>query len=396
MRSISSDLAVHLAGGVTTLCTCWRLRRRDGTVMGFTDHDRNINFDSSLFISAGGLSASSLESSLGFAVAGAEVTGILNSAQINEQDLSAGLYDEARIEIWKVNWSDPAKRVLLDVADIGEVRRADNAFTAVLRSLSHILDQERGQYFQASCSADLGDQRCGIDIQAGAYTRTGQIIGGDGRLELIIDVTGFDTGYFDNGVLAILSGTFCSHCFSGIHAMTATNFEKCLALTLQYEGGYVDHPADPGGATNLGITRRTLAAFRGRVVTKTEVRQLSRAEAAQIYRRKYWNAVRGDELPAGVDAAVFDHAVNSGPGAAVRMLQSSLGLKADGAFGLTTSAALFVARPPALIGELIRRRRGFVARLKTFAIFGRGWTRRLQAIEKSSLAMAAHANAATA
>ena len=131
-------------------------------------------------------------------------------------------------------------------------------------------------------------------------------------------------------------------------------------------------------------------------MTKAEVRQLSRTEAAQIYRRNYWNTVRGDDLPAGVDAAVFDHAVNSGPGAAARMLQASLGVKADGAIGRTTLAALGVAEPQALIRELMRRRRGFLQRLKTFAIFGRGWTRRIQAIEKSSLALASKKNAAKA
>ena len=170
--------------------------------------------------------------------------------------------------------------------------------------------------------------------------------------------------------------------------MAAKNFEACLALTLQYEGGYVDHPADPGGATNLGITRRTLAAYRGKAVSKAEVRQLSRTEAAKIYRRNYWDAVRGDELQGGVDAVLFDHAVNSGPRAAVRMLQQSLGLKGDGVFGRSTYAALQAAEPRTLIAELMRRRRGFLARLKTFRVFGRGWTRRVQAIERAALAMA--------
>lgn len=174
--------------------------------------------------------------------------------------------------------------------------------------------------------------------------------------------------------------------------MAAENFEYCLRLTLAFEGGYVDHPADPGGATNLGITRRTLARYRGRAVSKADVRALTRQEAAAIYRKYYWDAVRGDELPAGVDAALFDHAVNSGPGAAIRMLQKALGLKADGRFGPATLAALDAANAHQLIQNLLARRSSFLTRLRTFRIFGRGWMRRVKAIETASLAMQANLN----
>ena len=191
--------------------------------MGFTDHDRNISFDSTLFAAAAGLIAASVESSLGFAVSGTEVSGILNSTQINEPDLSAGLYDGASVEIWKVNWGAPTQRILLDVAAIGEVRRTGNAFTAELRSLSHVLDQERGSYFQSACSATLGDQRCGVDLQSGAYSRTGEITGGDGRLELIADIAAFDAGYFDNGMLTILDGSL---------AGVTRSIESCRAGTI--------------------------------------------------------------------------------------------------------------------------------------------------------------------
>lgn len=174
--------------------------------------------------------------------------------------------------------------------------------------------------------------------------------------------------------------------------MAARNFHACLQLTLRFEGGYSDHPADPGGATNLGVTRRTLAAFRGRPVTKTDVRNLTHDEAARIYRRLYWDVVRGDDLPEGVDAAVFDHAVNSGPRAAARMLQQALAMKPDGVVGPATLALVRLAQPAPLLRELIRRRQGFLARLKTFRIFGRGWTRRVRAIEAAALAMIAARN----
>ncbi|WP_082555208.1 glycoside hydrolase family 108 protein [Devosia sp. Root635] len=112
------------------------------------------------------------------------------------------------------------------------------------------------------------------------------------------------------------------------------NFARALSAVLKQEGGYVDHPADPGGATNMGITHKTLA--RWRMVSpwwklpKSAVMELQRPEAAKIYRANYWDAVRGDDLPSGLDLALFDFAVNSGPGRAVKMLQTIVGVTADG------------------------------------------------------------------
>ncbi len=103
--------------------------------------------------------------------------------------------------------------------------------------------------------------------------------------------------------------------------MAAANFERALSLVLKHEGGFADHPADPGGATMMGITQATLAEWRGRPVTKDEVRALSRVEAGAIYRARYWDAVKGDDLPSGLDLAAFDYAVNSGPARAVRTIQ---------------------------------------------------------------------------
>ena len=168
---------------------------------------------------------------------------------------------------------------------------------------------------------------------------------------------------------------------------SSENFETCLQMTLKHEGGYVDHPADPGGATNLGVTRRTLARFRGRAVSKAEVRALTREEAALIYRKYYWDAVHGDALPAGVDAALFDHAVNSGPGAAIKCLQRALGVAVNGKMGPATRAALRMANPAELVRDLIARRRRFLMRLRTFRTFGRGWMRRVKAVERAALAM---------
>jgi len=170
--------------------------------------------------------------------------------------------------------------------------------------------------------------------------------------------------------------------------MAASNFERALACVLAHEGGYVDHPSDPGGATNLGITQATLAHHRGGPVSKAQVRALTRAEAAVIYRQRYWAAIQGDSLPGGVDLLLFDFAVNSGPARAVRMLQRALGVSEDGVVGPQTLAALARADPAGVVDAVTRQRLGFLQRLPTWATFGRGWRSRVEAVRRQALALA--------
>lgn len=167
--------------------------------------------------------------------------------------------------------------------------------------------------------------------------------------------------------------------------MARANFETALAEVLRHEGGYVDHPDDPGGATNLGITHATLAAWRGAAVTREDVRALTRAEAAAIYETRYWNAVRGDDLPGGLDLAVFDFAVNAGPSRAVRTLQAVLGVAVDGRFGPATLGAAVSANAADMIISLCAARLRFLAGLSTFPVFGKGWTRRVREVEAAAL-----------
>ena len=169
------------------------------------------------------------------------------------------------------------------------------------------------------------------------------------------------------------------------------HFDECLAFTLRAEGGFSDHAADPGGATNMGITRATLAAVRGHAVSKADVRALTRVEAADIYRALYWKAVRGDELPGGVDAVVFDYAVNSGPKAAIRTLQGALGFKQDGVLTRRCVLAAQGADYAGLVRSLCAARMNFLKRLSTWLVFRRGWTARMEALEKAALAMCAKA-----
>jgi uncharacterized phage protein (TIGR02218 family) len=206
MRPIPPDLAAHLAGAVTTLCRCWRLTRRDGVTSGFTDHDRDLAFAETTFLARTGLEAAEAGSELGFAVGGGEVAGALVSAGITEADIAAGLYDDAEVEAWLVNWAEPSQRMLLATGSIGEIRRADGAMVAEIRGPMHRLDEARGRSYRATCGADLGDTRCGIDLAAAAFRTAGIVASTDGALALASGGIGEPDGWFTGGRLTWTGG----------------------------------------------------------------------------------------------------------------------------------------------------------------------------------------------
>jgi lysozyme family protein len=168
-----------------------------------------------------------------------------------------------------------------------------------------------------------------------------------------------------------------------------SNFDTCFDLMLAHEGGYVDHPKDPGGRTNLGVTQRVWEEWMGRPVTEKEMRALTPLMVKPLYKRKYWDAVRADDLVAGVDYCVFDVAVNSGPGRAIKFLQSCVGTTPDGGFGPRTLAAVKEAEkdPARLIELYCARRLEFLQSLRTFETFGKGWSRRVQEVKDKALKM---------
>jgi lysozyme family protein len=170
--------------------------------------------------------------------------------------------------------------------------------------------------------------------------------------------------------------------------MVQQNYDYCLDRILAYEGGYVDHPKDPGGATNLGITIGTLSRWLGRQATKKEVRALTVAAVKPIYHAYYWGPVRGDLMPSGVDLALFDYGVNSGTGRAVRHFQEILGVTVDGAIGAETMGAVAAQHPEFMVRALCDRRMQFLLGLSTFSIFGTGWSRRVEDVEDRGLTLA--------
>jgi len=155
------------------------------------------------------------------------------------------------------------------------------------------------------------------------------------------------------------------------------NYDKCLETILHHEGGYVNHPKDPGGETNLGVTKRVYEEFGG---TK-DMKDLTVEDVAPIYKKGYWDKMKGDELPNGLDLCVFDFGVNAGPGRSAKYLQTMIGTVADGGIGPNTLAkvAEYVEKHglATAIDNFQEARQGYYEKLSTFATFGKGWTRRV-------------------
>jgi lysozyme family protein len=166
------------------------------------------------------------------------------------------------------------------------------------------------------------------------------------------------------------------------------NFEEALRKVLAHEGGYVNHPKDPGGMTNLGVTRRVWEKWTRKPATEADMKALTPAMVAPLYRAQYWDAVRGDDLPGGVDYALFDAAVNSGPRQAVKWLQRAVGATDDGKMGPATLAAVQAQAAATVVGKFSDQRLAFLKSLETFAVFGKGWSRRVADVSGTAHHMA--------
>jgi uncharacterized phage protein (TIGR02218 family) len=207
MKSLPASLQSSLATGATTLCWCWRITRRSGERLGFTDHDRDIEFDGTRFEAASGLDASEIRSSVGLAVDNLEVASALSSDHLSEAALAAGDFDEAAIEIFRVDWTLPEARVLMRAGSLGEVRRAGSGFSAEVRGLAHYLGQPKGRIFQRSCDADLGDARCGVGLTDPAFRGAGSVLAAStDRLFATTALAAFADGWFTRGLVTFTGG----------------------------------------------------------------------------------------------------------------------------------------------------------------------------------------------
>jgi lysozyme family protein len=166
------------------------------------------------------------------------------------------------------------------------------------------------------------------------------------------------------------------------------NWEMAFAAVLKHEGGYVNHPKDPGGRTNLGVTQRAWEEYVDRDVTEAEMRALTPEIVKPFYKTKYWDKIRGDELPSGVDYAAYDLAVNSGVGRAAKYLQQIAGVPADGIIGPKSMEAILSCNPEETVDALCDMRLDFLQRLPTWDTFGKGWGRRVEEVKAKASAMA--------
>jgi uncharacterized phage protein (TIGR02218 family) len=207
VRTIPSALQDKLDSGVTTLCRCWLITRSDGVTQGFTDHDEDVALGAVICRAGTGLSGSEAAQSFGLAVDGSELSGALADDSLNEDDLAAGRYDAAAVELWLVDWSEPTLSVLLANGSLGEVKREGNAFTAEVRGLTDRLAQDTGRLYTTTCSADLGDGRCKIDLTSAAYRGSGAVTTVSGTSTFAASgLDAFDDGWFTAGKLIFVSG----------------------------------------------------------------------------------------------------------------------------------------------------------------------------------------------
>ena len=174
------------------------------------------------------------------------------------------------------------------------------------------------------------------------------------------------------------------------------NFEFALEHVLVHEGGWANHPKDPGGATMKGVTLTTFRRHYGKQKTKTDLRNITDRQLQNIYRKGYWNQCKCDELPAGVDYAVFDAAVNSGPGRSAKWLQAAIGAKQDGGIGPKTLERVAEHNPIVVLHDTCDRRLSFLQNLATWSTFGGGWGRRVEGVRKTGIEMAEAAGLAPA
>ncbi len=207
MKFIPPALQAHLDDGTTTLAWCWRITRADGVVLGFTDHDKVLSFGGTDYEPESGLAASEIRSGSDLSVDSQDAEGALTSDRITETDILDGRWDNALVDVWRVNWQTPAQRVLLRRGSIGELRRGRTAFVAEVRSMAHVLGQTLGRVYQGTCDAALGDGRCRVDLNNPAFSSRGVVMDPiRDRSFKALGLGGFANGWFAFGFLEWFAG----------------------------------------------------------------------------------------------------------------------------------------------------------------------------------------------
>lgn len=203
----AQGLQAELETGASHVARCWMLRRKDGRVLGFTDHDRDLAFDGITFRADTGLTARALSQSTGLSVDNSEAMGALSDLSIREEDIAAGRFDGAEVQAWLVNWSAPENRALQFRGTLGEITRKGGAFWAELRGLAEAMNQAKGRVYHSECSAVLGDRNCRFDTDNAAFRVELPIAEIEARRLFRFDPFGsFEERWFEKGKFTVLSG----------------------------------------------------------------------------------------------------------------------------------------------------------------------------------------------
>ena len=207
MRKIDAEFADHLSTGATTIARSWVVTRKDGQIMGFTDHDRPLEIDGIVCQPGTGMNASSVERTSGLAVDNTQTVGALSSAGITDLDIERGLFDGAEVVHWLVNWKSPEQKVLQFRGHLGEIKRGDGVFEAELRGLAEALNKPVGRAYLRHCDRVLGDQKCGFDLGSEGFFTEAEVDFVEGRKSVeMLGLESFPEGWFLHGFATWLSG----------------------------------------------------------------------------------------------------------------------------------------------------------------------------------------------
>ena len=207
MKTLPSGLQAHLDSGTTTLSWCWKITRTDGVIFGFTDHDLALSFAGTTYEPESGFVPSEIRAGQDFSVDAQDVEGALTSDRITETDILDGRWDNAEVEVWRVNWASVDQRVLMRRGNLGDIRRGRTSFVAEVRSLTHWLNQTVGRTYQFSCDADLGDARCGVNLASPLRSASGTVSSLSGSRGFSAAALGsFATDTFTLGVVTWTTG----------------------------------------------------------------------------------------------------------------------------------------------------------------------------------------------
>lgn len=207
MRAIGSEFQARLDSGASRMCRCWRVTRKDGVVLGFTDHDLDLKFEGVTFRASSGMDASALQTATGLSVDNAQAVGALSDAAVTEHDIRAGKFDRAEIQQWLVDWERPDLRVLLFRGWFGEIRRSDGRFEVEMRGLTEALNVPVGRSLLKACDRVLGDTKCGLDLSRPEFSAEGEVVEGSGGARVVASgLRQFKADWFAGGKLVWLSG----------------------------------------------------------------------------------------------------------------------------------------------------------------------------------------------